>query len=177
MRSSRQRLTGNVGLASTGRCAAANAGFTLVELVTVVTIVGVLAMLAGPSFSKLIADQRAGSAATDMYVALATTRSEAIKRNTKITLRPKTGGWAKGWEVVDPADTSITLLEHGELSGAAVAVTPTTMTSVIYLSSGRVQASAAPSFTITTSAGSTTSIKTLCVDLTGRPYVNSTSCS
>jgi type IV fimbrial biogenesis protein FimT len=152
-------------------------GFTLVELVTVVSIIGVLAMIAGPSFSNLIAGQRATNASTDLYTALMTARSEAIKRNTKMTLQQKSGGWVNGWELVDPDDTTTKVLVHGQLTGATVTPTPTSLTAVTYLSSGRVQGTAAPAFSITTTSGSSTTTKSLCVDLTGRPYVNSTSCS
>src|SRR5947207_8578310 len=65
------------------------AGFTAIELLVVVSIVGVLAAIAGPSFAPLIASQRASSAATDLYVALATARSEATKRNADVTLSQK----------------------------------------------------------------------------------------
>lgn len=152
-------------------------GFTLVELVTVVSIIGVLAMIAGPGFSNLIAGQRATNASTDLYTALMTARSEAIKRNTKMTLQQKSGGWVNGWELVDPDDTTTKVLVHGQLAGATVTPTPTSLTAVTYLSSGRVQGTTAPGFSITTTSGSSTTTKSLCVDLTGRPYVNSTSCS
>lgn len=152
-------------------------GFTLVELLTVVTILGVLAMIAGPSFSNLIASQRATNASTDLYTALMTARSEAIKRNTKITLQQKSGGWVNGWELVDPNDTATKLLVHGQLAGATVTPAPTSLTAVTYLSSGRVQGTTAPAFSITTTSGSSTTTKSLCVDLSGRPYVNSTTCS
>ena len=98
-------------------------GFTLVELVTVVSIIGVLAMIAGPGFSNLIAGQRATNASTDLYTALMTARSEAIKRNTKMTLQQKSGGWVNGWELIDPNDTTTKVLVHGQLAGATV--TPT----------------------------------------------------
>jgi type IV fimbrial biogenesis protein FimT len=153
------------------------AGFTLVELMTVVSILGVLAMIAGPNFAHLISDQRAKNASSDLYTALATARSEAVKRNIKVTLQQKTGGWIKGWEVVDPSDTTTKFLEHGELAGAAITTSPTTLVSVTFLSSGRIQGASAPAFTVTTSLGSASSTRSLCLDLTGRPYVNSTSCS
>lgn len=154
------------------------AGFTLVELLTVVAILGVMAMIAGPSFSNLIADQRAKNASSDLYTALATARSEAIKRNTKVTLQQITGGWVNGWEVVDPGDTTNKILVHGQLSGATVTTSPTSLTAVTYLNSGRIQGNSAPAFTVSTTSGSSTSTRTLCLDLSGRPYVNSTtSCS
>src|SRR5690348_15800172 len=112
-------------------------GFTLVEVVTVVSIIGVLAMIAGPSFSNLIAGQRATNASTELYTALMTARSEAIKRNTKMTLQQKSGGWVNGWELIDPNDTTTKVLVHGQLAGATVTPTPTSLTAVTYLSSGR----------------------------------------
>jgi type IV fimbrial biogenesis protein FimT len=151
-------------------------GFTKVELLTVVTIIGELAMLAGPSFSNLIADQRAKNASTDLFTAISIARSEAIKRNTKIALQQKSGDWANGWEIVDPDDPTLKIVNHGELSGASVEPTPSTVASIVYLSSGRLQGNAAPAFTITTTLGSSTSTRTLCIDPSGRPYVNSTSC-
>ena len=60
-------------------------GFTLVEMLTVLTIVGILAMTAAPSFSPLIASKRAEAAATDLYIALVTARGEATKRNADAT--------------------------------------------------------------------------------------------
>jgi type IV fimbrial biogenesis protein FimT len=158
-------------------CAPKVSGFTLVELMVVVAILGVMAMIAGPSFSGLIADQRAKNASSDLFTALATARSEAIKRNTKITLQQKTGGWAKGWELFDPDDATTKLLVHGELADATVTTTPTSLTSVTWLSSGRVQGTTSPGFTISTTTGNSTSTRMLCLDISGRPYVNSSSCS
>lgn len=152
-------------------------GFTLVELLTVVTILGVMAMIAGPSFSGLIADQRAKNASSDLYTALATARSEAIKRNTKITLQQISGGWVNGWEVIDPDDTTNKILVHAQLSGATVTTSPTSLASVTYLSSGRVKGTSSPAFTVSTTSGAATSTRALCLDLSGRPYVNATACS
>src|SRR5438067_10014705 len=88
-----------------------DAGFTLIELLTVVTIFGILAMTAAPSFAALIASKRAEAAATELYVSLVTSRSEATKRNADATLQQKSGGWQMGWllSVVDPGDGSSTL--------------------------------------------------------------------
>src|SRR5438094_187095 len=76
-------------------CARAS-GFTALELLVVVTIVGVLAAIAGPSFAELIASQRAASAATDIHVALATLPSDATKSNAGLTPSPKPSSWKNG---------------------------------------------------------------------------------
>ena len=162
-----------MGQISPPNAAARNAGFTLVELVTVVTIVGVLAALAAPSFAALVAGQRASSAATDIYVALASARSESAKRNVDVTLSQKTGGWKNGWQILNPADATKQLLDHGTLTNAAVTAS---LTSVVYQSSGRVSGATKPTFTIVLTSGSTSVSKYVCVDLSGRPFIQSASC-
>ena len=100
------------------------AGFTLIEMLTVLTIVGILAMTAAPSFSPLIATKRAEAVATDLYISLVTARSEATKRNADATLAQKTGGWQLGWQVsvVNPSDAAATLIidDHPATNGLIV---------------------------------------------------------
>jgi type IV fimbrial biogenesis protein FimT len=73
----------------------------MVELMTVLAIVGILAGLAAPSFSGLIRNQRITTATNDFLAAINLTRSEAIKRATRVDLVPRSadGDWAKGWVV------------------------------------------------------------------------------
>jgi len=147
-------------------------GFTLVELLTVITIIGVMAAIVMPSMANLIANQRAGGAATDMLFALATARSEATKRGVNVTLAQKSGGWKNGWQILDPADSSKKLLDHGALSGASTSSTA----DVVYLSSGRIQGTTKPAFSFTMTTGSASATKYVCVDLSGRPAASETSC-
>jgi type IV fimbrial biogenesis protein FimT len=152
------------------------AGFTLIELLTVVTIVGILAMTAAPSFAPLIASKRAEAAATDLYVSLVTSRSEATKRNADATLAQKTGGWQLGWQVsvIDPTDNSKTLTidDHPVTNG----VTISGPASVVYQSSGRVQGTTNPAFVVSAVHGSSTEQRWVCVDLSGRPMAKATAC-
>lgn len=80
------------------------AGFTLIELIIVVAIVGVLASLAAPSFSTMIKNNRLASNINDLTSDLALARSESNKRGRRVTVCPSTNGtscsgasaWATG---------------------------------------------------------------------------------
>jgi len=152
------------------------AGFTLIEMLTVLTIAGILAMTAVPSFAPLIASKRAEAAATELYISLVTSRSEATKRNADATLAKKTGGWQLGWQVsvVDPSDATktVTIDDHPVTNG----VTVTGPDSVVYQSSGRVQGNTNPSFVVTAVHGSSTERRWVCVDLGGRPLAKASAC-
>lgn len=76
-------------------------GFTLIEALVVIAIAGILAALAAPSMQQLSASMRAKSAAFDLISDLAYARSEALKRNTVVTMQPSTGtDWATGWQIL-----------------------------------------------------------------------------
>lgn len=144
-------------------------GFTITELLIVVTVVGILASLAAPSFSELIKNQRIKSMASDLNASLTLARSEAVKRNREVTLSP-VGSWQGGWQIADPdfADNYI------EVHDAFAGLTATGPASVTYRSSGRVKANTAPAFNI--SAAGTTAQRCVSVDLSGRPYVKAAAC-
>lgn len=146
------------------------AGFTLPELMVTVAIVSVLAAMAGPSFSTLIASQRARAASTDLYLALAKARSEAIKRNTNVTLSPKGGNWQDGWEILNPSDATAKLEDHNALSGLTI----TGPTSVVYQSTGRIRGASRPQFDF--SVANTDAAACVTVDLSGLPVQKSSSC-
>jgi len=83
------------------------AGFTLAELMVVVAIAGILAALAGPSFSGLINTTRQNSALTLITGDLNRARGEAIKRNQRVLVCVRDTDaacgngldWRNGWLV------------------------------------------------------------------------------
>jgi len=116
-------------------------GFSLVELAVVVTVLAILASLAVPSFRELIAAQRVRAAASALYESLLLARSEAIKRNSAVTLSAESLNLANGWRVLladgttsvrtqepfvsvtfSPASPALAYTALGRLSGAAQAV-------------------------------------------------------
>ena len=63
------------------------AGFTAIELMVVVSIVAILAALAGPSFTPLIENWRVRESAEQLQSTLYYARSEAIKRGGQVVIQ------------------------------------------------------------------------------------------
>ena len=158
--------------ALTGPCdARARAtGYTIVELAVTIAIASILTVVAVPAFNGLIASQRGKAFASELYMALAKTRSTAFALNTNVTISATAGDWSQGWTVTSPIDNSV-VETHGPATGVTVASGYATVT---YNASGRLPTglAPAPSFVIST-RGLGTSILYQCVsiDLSGRPYM------
>jgi type IV fimbrial biogenesis protein FimT len=125
-----------------GRCR----GFTLVEMITVVAIVGVIAALSAPSFAELIRSQRIKGTTNDLLSTLAFARSEAIKRNGNVTVTAATisgtTSWSNGWSVSYVAGgTTVTPRTQTKLEQLTVAANPSALTAVTFGGGGRVDAS------------------------------------
>jgi len=78
-------------------------GFTLPEMMVAVAILGILAAIAAPSFTDMLERRRLVSATETIMSDLRWARSEAIKRNTNITVTFTDGSpWA--YEINTAAD-------------------------------------------------------------------------
>ncbi|MFP8833476.1 Tfp pilus assembly protein FimT/FimU [Hydrogenophaga sp. XSHU_21] len=70
-----------------GRAPRRAAGFTLVELMVVVALLGILLGLAAPSFSGALQRQRERSTAQELHDALELGRAEAIRLGRPVVVR------------------------------------------------------------------------------------------
>lgn len=82
-------------------------GFTVIELMIVVTIAAILSMIAVPYMQDLISNQRIRAAVTDMQLSLLFSRSEAIKRNDDVNIVRTGGDWKNGWTVQTTDPTTL----------------------------------------------------------------------
>lgn len=119
-------------------------GFTLIELMVTIAVLGILLAVAVPSFVSMVANNRSVAASNELMTALNMARAEAVRRGSRISICPSSNGtacsgsggaWASGWIVFtdsassDTAATAtvhVVLSRHGALpSGAVVTSGPT----------------------------------------------------
>jgi type IV fimbrial biogenesis protein FimT len=109
-------------------------GVTLIELMVVLVIVAVLSIAAGPSLASVLVGQRLRAAGTDLVSALLLARSEAIKRNVNVTIRPATGdNWTSGWVTTLPGGEQV---DQHAAPGTRVRVSRSPAT-IVYAPTGR----------------------------------------
>jgi type IV fimbrial biogenesis protein FimT len=83
------------------------AGFTLIELMVALTIVGILTSIAVPAFARLMAANRLTTQATDLVSAMNLARSEALRRAQPVTLRAENSdNYAVGWKIFPDLDAN-----------------------------------------------------------------------
>lgn len=82
----------------------ASRGFTLVEMLTVVSVVAVIAAIAAPGMRSFAAAQRVKSLAYDITADLLLARSEALKRGVSVTVTPSGATWGSGWTAAAGAE-------------------------------------------------------------------------
>lgn len=131
-------------------------GFTIIELMIAILVLALLITVAIPSFGSFIGNNRLTTQSNSFHSALLYTRSEAVKRNERVTMC-WTGnetsanpcgsagtGWSDGWIIFvdsdedNQRDSTETILRSQESMSGGSTLAETGGASVIaYLSDGR----------------------------------------
>lgn len=180
----------------------AQAGFTILELMVVVAIVGILMAVAVPAMGNFIRNGRITAAANDVMAALHFTRSEAIKRRQPVTLctsanailasnQPNTNAtcadseFLTGWIVFIDLNNSgqrdageAILLNHGPMNPQITAASSLAAFLVTYLDNGFADNPNGASLALcdergnTPSGGELSAARGILVSVTGRAGVS-----
>jgi type IV fimbrial biogenesis protein FimT len=94
-------------------------GFTMIELMVAVAVLGVLASAGMPQFAKFLRDQRIKNMASDLRSDMQLARSESIRRNARVLVCPRSSAsattcattvtattWGNGWLVCHDTDSN-----------------------------------------------------------------------
>jgi type IV fimbrial biogenesis protein FimT len=140
-------------------------GFTIIELMLTLVVIGAVLAIGMPSMANLVTSQRVKTAASDLHISLTLARSEAIKRNATVQVEPvDTANWAKGWSVKAAGATLSTQEAYSNITFTGPAA------SVSYVGTGRMSG-AAVSFVIRATSSTTVPLRCVQVEPSGRPSV------
>jgi type IV fimbrial biogenesis protein FimT len=151
----------------------ASLGFSLIELMTALTVLAILATVALPSYQSFVVTQRVRGASYDLMTSLVFARSEAIKRNASVSMTQAAGGWAQGWTVSAGA---LTLRTQDPYGGSVSITNSASVTTITYSNDGRLNGLASD-FAIA-AAGGSAQVQTRClsIKLGGMPSSKIGSC-
>lgn len=126
-------------------------GFTLIELMVAVAVVGVVVAIGMPSFGELLKNNRMVTQANAIIASLQQARSETINRGISVRIEPLVAGtdWSAGWQLrIDGSnpsdndfddDVDIVIRSYEALKQSTLT---STVDNIIYLPDGSVSAAA-----------------------------------
>jgi len=167
-------------------------GFTLIELITVLSILAISITLAVPSFKSFMQNNQASSEAHKLLASFFLARSEAVKRGVRVTMCPRvyprtnpetcTGSnqWSKGWllyidesgVIGDFDSTDVIIKVWDTVSGNPTLVS--TSPNLQFQTSGDVLVSVDFTLTMPNCAGQ--QVRNIDVSVTGRAMITKSAC-
>jgi type IV fimbrial biogenesis protein FimT len=163
-------------------------GFTLLELIIIIAILGITMAIAAPGLGTMIANNRISGDVNDFVAALQFAKAEAASRVNPVTICKKNttstgcvagGDWQQGWIVFSDLDGDASvdageaiLLNHETLDaritfGGTAGVT----TSITYRPSGTTSVTSTEVLIICDNRGFADSAKGVLITITGRGSV------
>lgn len=146
-------------------------GFTLIELMVTVVILGIITAAAIPSFREFIVNQRIKNASFDFVAALKLTRSEAIKRNKTIQIMTPGSYFEDGWTVKEFPTGTVISEQSPVLQVTFKCLTSVgfTCTPIVYESDGRLRMMLSAPIEISSSSISNPKKRCVAIDTSGLP--------
>jgi type IV fimbrial biogenesis protein FimT len=151
-------------------------GFTMVELMATLALFAILLTIAAPSFREYTANQAIKAAGFTLASDLVYTRSEAVTRNTNVTIAPIGGDWTRGWtvSVVAPAQT----LRQATALGHGVKVDTSAPAAITFDATGRVSGAAGVvQLPVSVTLNTKTVYRCISLDPAGMPRSSTAQCS
>jgi type IV fimbrial biogenesis protein FimT len=137
----------------------------MVTLAVLVILIG----LATPSFHEILLTQRVKLASSELLSGLVLARSEAISRNTTVTIVPSGGNWSEGWTI---SDSSGVVVERQDRMAQVIIVGPERVT---YNRAGRVN-TGRTSISLMAKGGRSAHARCISIDLSGQAVQKQESC-
>lgn len=131
-----------------------SAGFTLVELLVTLGVIAMVLAYAIPSFARSLAASRVAEATSTLYGAVVRTRSEALKRHSRIVMCSSIDGltcaagsrWDVGWVIFEdedangmPESSSERIAVQNALNGVVITAEGPMRDYLSYVATGRTQ--------------------------------------
>ncbi|MCL4721738.1 MAG: GspH/FimT family pseudopilin [Gammaproteobacteria bacterium] len=107
-------------------------GYTLIELLTTVAVLGVVTALAVPNFRDFVRNNQATEEANALVGALALARSEAVTRGVPVTVCASADNetcsdandWSTGWIVFTDATAPVGAVDNGAVPDTVLRAVP-----------------------------------------------------
>lgn len=146
-------------------------GFTMIELLTVVSVLAAIVGLAAPSFSEFLQAQQVKGLSYDLTGDLMLARNEALKRNASVRVTRGGADWSQGWSVVSVSDGESLSTRNPAAQQVTVTGAPSTIT---FDFNGRVSS---PTSSVRITISSTSGHRCVQLDPSGRARAMAGDCA